>query len=715
MRKDISTWEISHSEDRGVNKKVWVNDPDEEKEALYKETQIKDNSESTYADFGESIVSDICALLKIPCAKIELVEKDGKRGCISYNFCNRDTFEELIEMACVIQNTRLRFQSKSMYDPEKKESYGVEMILEGLESISTSKTNFAELRKAFLSDVLTDSLIDHYDRNPANLSVIRSLEGVRLSPKYDNGTSLSISVPEEVLREFVSEYSEQETLHEKVRENVLSKIGYLGRKFVKYPDLETFIFNYYYDDVKDFITVVQEKLTDENIDAILSQEKYDELDCIHKEIIRGKLKTNRDSMLNRFKVISKKNTLDKIVYNKAASNNFVSHVQKGTIQDIIPEYNSCIGIKDEDSDYDLTLDAQIPEKIQTVVDITQLARYFEIPLEDLTKREKSLLKWNIIMENIQKASKDEKTFETITSRLGFLPEDKNLLHSLIKDKFKNENDIFEAREIIYGEKGIGEENLNLYIAKKFIDATTMKKDIRDQRMEELRTFAQTAKEVVELEHIVEEIPVRVRNLQKVGITDKKQILAIQYEVAKAHRDNPRLTHNQMFKLGNDLAAKELKDIKEEILPGIYIDKKVADEIRKHTIELEDGKKLVLFDKFTKHSDIALKMGADYYGQIAEHHSGEGVTLSLITKKGGAFPEKVSNYAKEVIDKYSTPDLPKKAFVLKESEGKNAVSCFIVTSIDGSDAKIPNITVPKMYEKMKKLFNEKEKDKSHFEE
>lgn len=589
------------------------------------------------------------------------------------------------------------------------------MILEGLESISTSKSNFAELRKAFLTDVLTDSLIDHYDRNPANLSVIRSLEGVRLSPKYDNGTSLSISVPEQILTEFSSEYGDLESLHEKVRENVLSKIGYLGRKFVKYPDLETFIFNYYYDDIKDFIPVIQERLTDENIEAILAQEKYEDLDSVHKEIIRGKLITNRDAMLNRFRVITKKNTIDKIVYNRAASSNFTSHVQKGTIQEIIPEYNSCIGIEDEDPDFDLTLDIQIPEKIQTVVDITQLARYFEIPLEDLTKREKSLLKWNIIMENIQKASKDEKTFETITSRLGFLPEDKNLLHSVIKDKFKDENDIFEAREIIYGEKGIGEENLNLYLAKKFVDAATMRKDIRDQRMEELRTFAQTAKEVVELEHLVEEIPVRARTLQKIGITDKMQILAIQYEVAKAHRDNPRLTHTQMFKLGNDLAAKELKDIKEEILPGIYIDKKIADEIRKHTIELEDGKKLVLFDRFTKYSDIALKMGADYYGQVAEHYSGEGVTLSLITKKGGTFPESVSEYAKGVIDKYSSPDFPKKAFVLKEPKGKNAVSCFIVTSIDGSNAKIPNVTVPKMCEKIERLFNEKEKDKTHFDE
>lgn len=76
MRKDITTWKVVHSELRGVNKKEWVEDPETGEEALYKETQIKDNSESTYADFAESIVSDICTLLDVPTSKIELVERD---------------------------------------------------------------------------------------------------------------------------------------------------------------------------------------------------------------------------------------------------------------------------------------------------------------------------------------------------------------------------------------------------------------------------------------------------------------------------------------------------------------------------------------------------------------------------------------------------------------------------------------------------------------
>lgn len=718
MRKDISTWEMIHTEDRGVNKKVWVIDPEEGKEALYKETQIKDNSESTYADYAESIVSDICDLLDIPCAKVKLVKKDGKNGCISYNFCNPDIYEELTDMGSVIQNTRLRFTSKNMYDPDTKQSYGVEMILEGLESISTNKTNFATLRKTFLKDLLTDSLIDHYDRNPSNLSIIRSLEDVRLSPKYDNGTALSISVPEDVLSDFLIQFPDDlVSLHEKVRENVHSKVGYLGRKFVKYPDLETFIFNYYYDDVKDFVSIIQERLTDENIDKILSQEKYDELDCTHKEIIRGKLKTNRDSMLERFRIISKKKVIDKIVYNRAASSNFKSHILKGTIQEIIPEYESCVNIKDDDPDYDMTLDAQIPEKIQTVVDITQLARYFEIPLDTLTKREKSLLKWNIIMENIQKASKDKNTFKNITTRLGFLEEDKKLLHSLIKDKFKDENDVLEAREIIFGDDGIGLENVNLYLAKKFIDAATMRKEIREKRMQELRTFAKTMNDAIELEKIVEgKLPIKTRTLQKIGITDRKQIIAIQFEVAKAYRENPRLTNSELFQLANELAVNQLKDIKEEVQPGIFVDKKEADEIRSHTIELKNGKKLVLFDRATKLRDTASKMGVDYFGQVVEHHSGEGVTVSLVTKKGESFPKQFSEYAKSIIEQYSSPDYPKGSFVFRENaEGKRATSCFIVTSLNSSDAKIPNITVPEMCNKIVNLLDEKEKDKTHFDE
>lgn len=719
MRLDVTSWKEAHAEDRGVNKKVWLEVPGQEKqEALYKETQIKSNSESTYADFGEDIVSKLCSLLGVPCAQIDLVVRENRKGCISYNFLdpecdtNPEHYQELIDMGTVIQNARIGFNSKSMEDPERKEYYCVEMILEGLESIAKNKTNYAELRKEILKYILVDSIIDQYDRNPSNLSVIRDNNGVKLAPLYDNGTSLSISVPLQALEGFVIDHEDPEERQRVIREAVNSKIGYLGRKYVKYPDLETFIFNYYYDDVKDFVGEIQEKLTDENIDKILSKEEYDELTQTHKEIIRGKIIGNRNAMIERYNTISKKKVIDKIIYSKASSSNFSNHLNKGTIQEILPEYAACIDTPDSDQDYDLKLDEQVPAKIQNIVDISQLARYFGIPITELTKREKNLLKWTSIMENIRKANNDPEVFHKITERLGFLPEDKRVIDCVIRDKFKDENDLLEAREIIYGKEGIGEENVNMYLAKKFVDAATMKPEIREQRMAELRTFAGKMKESVELENILMNKQfVKVRYLQKNGVREPRDIAEIQYSVAQAYRDNPRITNSQIQEIVNNAIGNKMRDKTEEVRPGVFIDKEDAKTVREHTVELENGESLVLFTRNQKLNEIALKMGADYYAQIIEHPSGNGVTMSITTKKGGEFPESFKQYVQnEIISKYNTPDTPEGAFVFKDKTGEKSVSCFIVSAIAGKDAKIPDVTAEEMSKRVINLLNGKEIDK-----
>ena len=117
MRRDVTNCPRVYAEDRGVNTKEWIEV--DNREALFKETQIKDNGETTYADYAEGIVSDLCALLDIPCAEVELVEKDGKLGCLSYSFCDKKK-QELIDMGSIIQNVRIRFNSKSMIDEETK-------------------------------------------------------------------------------------------------------------------------------------------------------------------------------------------------------------------------------------------------------------------------------------------------------------------------------------------------------------------------------------------------------------------------------------------------------------------------------------------------------------------------------------------------------------------------------------------------------------------
>ena len=709
MRRDVTNCPRVYAEDRGVNTKEWIEV--DNREALFKETQIKDNGETTYADYAEGIVSDLCALLDIPCAEVELVEKDGKLGCLSYSFCDKKK-QELIDMGSIIQNVRIRFNSKSMIDEETKEVYNIDMILEAVESVCSSKKEFAVAKKAILKDILLDSLCDHYDRNPSNLSMIRDRNGIYLSPKYDNGTSLSVSVPEDVLRNLFAEHETEKDAHDALRQRVYSKIGYLNQKYVGYPGLERYIFSYHFDEVKDFVALVEERLTDEAIENIINQEKYEGLGDVQKQIVRAKLKTNRDSMLERFKAISKKVAIDKIIYSKAAKNNYLSATRRGQIEKILPELRMCDGVKDEDTDYAETLDMQIPEKMQSIVDIEQLSRYFRIPVQPLTKREKILAKWVTIIENIQKASKDDKNYlDDITARLGFVYEDRDLMHYLIKDKFKDENDVLEARDIIYGDNGIGEENVNLYIAKKFVDASTMRTDIRDQRMEELRTFYKTMQEAIELEQIVrEKVPVKTRTVSNFGLHDKNKLVEIQFEIARRLRDNPRLKAPEMIEMARQLAKGALNTPdKEEVQEGVFVPKDEAEEVRKHCKTLKDGKTLAIFIGNTNLTETAKLMGIDYFGQIIDHPSGEGVTCSFTTKRGGTFPEAFLKYA-DRIDKSLKGKFKPGSVVFKTPTGKKTVGCFIVSSLKDPEAKIPGKTAEKLQEEVIDIFTEKEQAK-----
>lgn len=720
VRRDVTKAPLSSKEVRGVNEKEWIIDTYEDddgkiqgtgREALFKLTQIKsDTGDSTYADYGEVILSDICNILGVPCAQTELVTRNGAQGVLSFQFLDKENGDELIDIGSVIQNTgRMFFDSKRMMDMKTKEAYSIEMILEGLESVSSNRTEFSVLKTEFLQQVLVDSLTDHYDRNPSNISVVRNRNGIHVSHKYDNGTALSISVPSDALKEHLDNPS-------RLRENVYSKIGYLYKNYQRYPDLESFILNYHYEEVKDFIQVIRTKFTDEAIDSMFDDPKYEELPEIHKEIIKQKLKNNRDLLLERHRKVSKKHVIDKIIFNRRASDNFKKHVEKGTITEILPEYAACIGKTDLDSDYSLTLDEQVEQKIQNTVDIAQLSRYFEMNLGILTPREKNLLKWNIIIENMQKANPDKDIFGELAERCGFLRDDIELLQSLIDNKFKDGKDVIEARDIIYGENGIGENNINLYLCKKFIDASAMRKDIREQRFSEVRDLMSTMKEAVELEGISrEKLKIKPRNIMALG-NDEKQTVRIQLEIAQAFKANPRISYKEQMAIVERMSAMHFEQNAKKISigSGTYVDLDLYNFINENTVTLENGKRIVFIGQNKKAKQIALKMGAHYIAQIVESPSGDGVTMSAVTASGEKFPQSIIDYIGELekgLHKmYGEPEKGKEYFKYYISNNQ-APSFFAVVSAHNPDVKIPNVTVEKMRGELINRFNNKVKEKS----
>lgn len=709
VRRDVSDAILKSAEDRGVNEKEWIIDPITNQDALFKATQIKDDGTSTYADYAESIVSDICELLHVPCAKIELVRRNGVDGCLSYSFLNDE--EELVDIASVIQNVGRNFDSKKMQDVDSKEYYSVEMILEGLESLSETKKDFNRLKREALEAILVDALIDHYDRNPSNISIKRRINEpenlglsttstkmnvsvIHVSEKYDNGTSLSIAVPQDVIKEKIGRPKE-------IRENVYSKIGYLYNNYIKYPDLESFIFNYYHEDIGDFIKTLRELFKEENVYKILHQEKYADLPEVYKTMIQEKLMANRSDMLERYRKVYKKKIVDKIIFNKSASENFTRNVEGGIIGRVLPDYEACIGKEDEDPNYDLSLDRQVAEKIQNTVDIIPLARYLEIPVQQLTPREKNLLKWNFIIENMQKANPDKDIFAECSDKYGFLKDDIELLSSIIRNRFIDENDLMEIRNIIYGDNGIGEKNVNLYICKKFVDASVMRKELREQRFTELRNLIGTMHRVVELEHIINDgkLSAKARDIIKLG-NSQEQTIAILYAVAEAYRVNPRITLKEQREIVKNMTAENLcmSDDKVRTETGAYIDKGMYKYIQENTVTLENGTKLT-FTNNTKKSvkDTIFRAGIDYVCQIVEAPDGDGVTMSFITAKGKTMPEGITEYVEELekdfVNRYGAQDKPYiKSFIAK---GRRVSNFYSVASPFDERIKIPGLTQEQM--------------------
>ena len=150
--------------------------------------------------------------------------------------------------------------------------------------------------------------------------------------------------------------------------------------------------------------------------------------------------------------------------------------------------------------------------------------------------------------------------------------------------------------------------------------------------------------------------------------------------------------------------------KEEVQEGVFVSKAEAEEVRKRTIELKDGSKLVLVTGNTNLSETAKLMGIDYYGQIADHPSGEGVTCSFVTKRGGTFPQTFLDYAAK-LETQLKGKFKSDSIIFRTPTGKKTVGCFIVSATKDPNAKIEGKTAESMKEEVIEIFTEKQKDRS----
>ena len=176
------------------SEKVWLKNSKTNSIALFKYPK----SEETFEHISEHLAFEIGKLLGIQCSEIHLGIFNSRKGSLSYLVHDINT-ESLIEGVNFIQVQFPTYDSDKLIDPTSNKIYSVEMIISSL--ISNT------LRQEFMYVLLFDFIIGNSDRHQNNWALIRDEEGYyRLSPLYDNGSSLCSYVPEDKIPDFLSDH-----------------------------------------------------------------------------------------------------------------------------------------------------------------------------------------------------------------------------------------------------------------------------------------------------------------------------------------------------------------------------------------------------------------------------------------------------------------------------------------------------------------------------
>lgn len=179
------------------------------------------------------------------------------------------------------------------------------------------------------------------------------------------------------------------------------------------------------------------------------------------------------------------------------------------------------------------------------------------------------------------------------------------------------------------------------------------------------------------------------SLQKFASTEKV------FEMAKRGMLTRELTDEELEEFGlveNQKAQQKIVDEGKE-------------KVEKYTIDLGDGKKAVICPEFIKAgSQIAYKLGAQYYASVSKHYDQEknedGSTFSITAKPGSNLPESVKKFGNELVEEYKNEDGTSGVFLHPNG------SLLVAGGPKNPDFKV-NMSLEEMQEKITELFMQRE--------
>jgi len=257
MIKDFSNWVEYEgvSEGSGRSEKIWLVNPESGEIGLFKFTKSLNTTEHV----SEKIASELAMIIGIECMKVDLGTFNSRIGSFSYKI-NKDD-EILIEGIQLINKYYPDYDENTLFDNVKKEYYSLEMIMNSLREYN--------LQYEFLKIPIFDYLIGNTDRHHSNWAIIQKDKNVKLSPLYDNGSSLCCYVGEDKIDGYLGKDKMKfdSILINKSTSRI--RIDKKTRKEPKHKEMIEFIKNNHYNETIDFVKVINAKVNEKSIDILL--------------------------------------------------------------------------------------------------------------------------------------------------------------------------------------------------------------------------------------------------------------------------------------------------------------------------------------------------------------------------------------------------------------------------------------------------------------
>lgn len=229
MLKDISNWELVGYGGKSTLEKEELRSPDGKYYLIKYPRQFEKGV--SWEDITELVAAEVGTLYGLEMMKVEIVTRNGRRGCLLENFVKEYEAMMAEEGGALLSELLPNYQ-ELLETPLKNLDlieYGFE-VMERFPYWSSMKPQFINLQ-------LFDTLIGNQDRHPFNWTLLFLSTGVRFSPIYDNGASLGFRFDDSQLRIKVSNSQELN----KYTNRTKVKAGIFEKKKVKAKELLTYI------------------------------------------------------------------------------------------------------------------------------------------------------------------------------------------------------------------------------------------------------------------------------------------------------------------------------------------------------------------------------------------------------------------------------------------------------------------------------------------